>query len=89
MELSAFFETVGDDPRITTTHVSLYFALLSEWQLLQVEVFDLDRQKLMTKAKLGARSTYDKAMQDLHDFGYIRYERGRGYRKGKVKLNRL
>ena len=90
MDLNDFFETIVDDPRIGLAHIALYIVIKSELELLPgIDLLELDRQRIMRKAKLNARSTYDKTMRDLHDFGYVLYERGRGNRKGTVRLKRL
>jgi len=89
IDLPAFFETIGDDPRITVTHISLYLSMFSEWEQERKEFFELSREHLMKRAKISARSTYEKTLGDLHNFGYIFYERGRGLQKGKIRFNRL
>lgn len=89
MNIEAFFETICDDPRITTAHVSVYLAMLSE--LARADGCDLllvNRVRIMQLAKINARSTYDKVVNDLHDFGYIKYFPAFG-RNSKVKFNKL
>ncbi len=90
MCLAAFYETIADDPRITVTHVSLYFALLNEWQIKHEPVlFELDRPAIMKAAKINSRTTYDKAMHALHDFGYIQYEPFYGCGKSSMVFRKL
>lgn len=69
-----FFEVIKDDPRMRVTHISIYLALLKQWHVNgdQNPVL-VERQELMSMAKINARQTYYKHMRDLHVFGYIRY----------------
>lgn len=73
MSLSAFFETISEDPRITPTHISIYLAMLSEFQHDKRELNLINRARNLQLAKANARSTYNKVMNDLADFGYIKY----------------
>jgi hypothetical protein len=89
MSIEAFFETICDDPRITTAHVSVYLAMLSEFQREDTcGMLLVNRVRIMQLAKINARSTYDKVMNDLNDFGYIKYYPAFG-RKSKIKFNKL
>ncbi len=90
MNLAVFYETIAEDPRITITHISLYFALLNEWQVNgEPMLFELDRQSIMKAAKINSRTTYDKTMHGLHDFGYIQYEPFCGCGKSRMVFRRL
>jgi hypothetical protein len=90
MELQDFFSVIGDDPRITVTHVSLYLALLSEWKEQKCpQWICVDRNKLMAMAKINGRSTYDKCIHDLHAFRYIIYEPARAKGKSRLEIRRL
>lgn len=89
--LSAFYQAIADDPRIGVTHISLYLALLNEWQLgggkTQLEV---TRRELMRRAKINARQTYHKCIHQLQEYGYIRYWPGsNSIDLTQVELNRL
>lgn len=88
MSIEAFFETISEDPRITTAHVCIYLAMLSEFQNDQGEMYLVNRTRIMQLAKVNARSTYDKVMNDLADFGYIKYFPAFG-RNSKIKFNKL
>jgi hypothetical protein len=72
--LCGFLEAAADDPKLTPTHLSLYFAIVYFWKRQgscnPVSVF---RNDLMRFSKIAGRSTYQKCMQDLHEYGYIRY----------------
>lgn len=74
-QFSNFFAAIADDPRITTTHISLYMALLHCWKeqgfACPLYVFS---HEIMQVAKILSSATYARSMRDLRDFGYIRYE---------------
>jgi len=74
--LSGFFEAVSKDGRITIGHIGLYAVLLQCWQDNQFQnpVMAFSHE-VMSLAKISARATYFKCLNDLNDFGYIRYER--------------
>ena len=69
-----FYETIADDSRITVTHISLYIALLYQWNLnSRKNPISINRNDIMKTAKISARCTYNKYIHELHDFGYIKY----------------
>lgn len=74
-QFSEFFAAIADDPRINTTHVSLYMALLLCWkeQGFECPVYVFSNV-IMNTAKILSSATYAKHIRDLNDFGYIRYE---------------
>jgi hypothetical protein len=72
--LADFYDTISDDVRIRTTHISLYLALLYEWNVKGCKnPLAIAREHLMKVAKISARQTYNKTMKELHLFGYITY----------------
>ena len=72
--LSAFFEMVADDNRLTSHHVSLYFALFQIWNINRfVNPFQVNRAEVLQICKIGSFNTYHKCLHDLHLFGYIQY----------------
>jgi hypothetical protein len=73
-ELTSFYDAIGDDNRIGTTHISLYMALFQLYNLKQFcNPVDITRASLMEAAKISGPATYHKCIKDLHDFGYIQY----------------
>ena len=74
--LSGFFEASKRDGRITISHIGLYAVLLQAWQDqdFQNPVMAFSHE-IMKLAKMSARATYFKCLNDLNDRGYIRYER--------------
>lgn len=72
--LTGFYEAIEDDVRIGTTHISLYMALLQQWNLNGgMNPVKVVRSNIMNAAKINARHTYNKCMNNLQDFGYITY----------------
>lgn len=90
MVVQDFFSVVVDDVRITAAHISLYFALLSEWEDQKCpQWIAVDRGKLMNMAKINGRSTYDKCIHDLHSFRYVNYLPTRAKGKSRLEFKRL
>ena len=74
MNLKDFFDTVKDDPRISTTHISMYLAFVSCCgDTVYKKRHLINRPKIMQLAKISARSTYSKILHELDAYGYIRY----------------
>ena len=73
--LSGFYKAIEDDVRIGTTHISLYMALLQQWNLAGGKnPIEIERAVIMKTAKINARYTYNKCMNNLQEFGYITYQ---------------
>lgn len=73
-QLSAFMDVCKEDARITPLHISLYSALLYGWQANDcLSPICINRQEVMRLSKISGRGTYNKHMQELHAYGYIRY----------------
>jgi hypothetical protein len=69
--LTTFYQAIEDDVRINTTHISLYMALLQQWNTIGgINPFQIERDAIMKTAKINARYTYNKCINDLQDFGY-------------------
>lgn len=74
MPLTGFYEAIADDARIGATHISLYMALLQQWNISGgVNPFTIERSIIMKAAKINARHTYYKCINNLQEFGYITY----------------
>ena len=89
--LTGFYQAIEDDVRISTTHISLYIALLQQWNLNGGKnPIVIARTAIMRKAKINARYTYNKCMNNLQDFGYIKYLPSRNsFKNSTVYLNGL
>ena len=72
--MTGFYEAIEDDVRIGTSHISLYMALLQQWNLNGgINPVIIARTIIMKAAKINSRYTYNKSMNDLQEFGYIIY----------------
>ena len=72
--LTGFYQAIAEDARIGTTHISLYMALLQQWNLNGgINPVIIARANIMKAAKINARYTYNKCMNNLQEFGYITY----------------
>jgi len=72
--MTVFYEAIEDDVRIGTTHISLYMALLQQWNLNGgMNPIIIARANIMKAAKINARYTYNKCMNNLQEFGYVTY----------------
>lgn len=73
--LTKFYEAIEDDVRINSTHISVYMALLQEWNVHEGKnPINTHREKIMKSAKINARQTYNSCMNNLQEFGYINYQ---------------
>jgi replication initiation and membrane attachment protein DnaB len=73
--LTGFYKAIADDTRIGATHISLYMALLQQWNLSGgLNPIKIHRHEIMKVAKINARDTYNRCMNNLKEFGYIQYE---------------
>lgn len=73
--IARFYESIADDARISSTHISVYMALLHTQNLNGgINPIAVKRDLIMIKAKILARQTYNKCMNELHNYGYILYE---------------
>ena len=72
--LSDFFKAIENDYRISSTHIGIYAALLY-YRILNgfVNPVAAYRSKVMALAKISAPQTYRKCLNDLTDYGYLRY----------------
>jgi hypothetical protein len=69
-----FYSRMADDARISSTHISLYLALLMKWETMAgMMPFKVKREEIMGMAKINSRQTYNKRMKELHSYHYIIY----------------
>jgi hypothetical protein len=73
--LSEFFAAIENDPRISTTHIGIYAALLQYWKKHNYNnpVYAYSHE-IMQLARISTRATYNKVIKDLNGYGYIKYE---------------
>ena len=88
--LTNFYETIADDARIGVTHICLYMALLHVRNLSNFQSpLLISRHELMKNARISRR-TYNKCINELQQFGYIKYEPSSNpFEKSRVFLNKL
>ncbi len=73
--LTEFYKAIEDDARISTTQISLYMALLQQWNIKGGKnPVLICRPAIMKAAKISSRHTYNKCINNLHEYGYIVYE---------------
>ena len=73
--LSEFFAAIENDPRISTTHIGIYAALLQYWKKNNYDnPVQAYSHEIMQLAKISTRATYNKVIKDLNGYGYIKYE---------------
>ena len=72
--ITSFYKVSARDVIISSTHISLYFALYYQWQLSNcISPFEIKRDNIMKLAKINSRKTFNKCMRVLHEAGYIKY----------------
>jgi hypothetical protein len=90
-QFTGFYEAIAEDPRMTYIHISMYMALLHLYVLHAGEnPVQVNRESLMQFAKISGRVTYYKCLNELHEYGYIRYLPSFNYYLGSlVYLKRI
>lgn len=72
--LTDFYAAIAADTRIGASHISIYMALLQQWNLNGgANPIIVKRDVIMERAKILARHTYNKCMNELEGYGYISY----------------
>ena len=72
--LNGFFARLAEDKRMSSYHISLYFALFQQWNADRFgEQFVITRAETMEMSRLGSVNTYARCMKELSQWGYIRY----------------
>jgi hypothetical protein len=73
--LTIFFNTIINDDRIHTSHISMYSLLYHYWNGNGFQnPVHISRSDVMKKAKISSKATYHKCIKELHAFGYISYD---------------
>lgn len=74
-QLSTFFEKVQTDPRIGTSHISLYLTILGIGQVQgETNTICAFSKTVMRVAKISSSATYVRLLRDLCDGGYLSFE---------------
>jgi hypothetical protein len=72
--LNGFFARLYEDKRMSSYHISLYFALFQQWNAQRfAEQFIISRAEMMELSRLGSMNTYARCMKELTEWGYITY----------------
>jgi len=72
--IERFMQRSAGDPRLSPVHVSLYLAIVHLHAGGTAEVpVSVSKETIMNVARISSRQTYSKCLQELHDYGYIRY----------------
>ncbi len=72
--LTGFYTAIDDDARINKTHIGVYMALMQQWNIMGGKnPFPIQRKVIMKRAKISARYTYNKCLNNLQEYGYIKY----------------
>ena len=74
LPLTLFYDAIAEDARVSPAHISLYMALLQQWNTNGGKnPLLIERSGIMKMAKIYARHTYNKCLNNLQGFGYITY----------------
>ena len=73
--LTGFYDAIAADTRIGASHISIYMALLQQWNISGgSNPVKIERALIMKTSKINARQTYNKCINQLQEYGYIIYE---------------
>lgn len=83
--LSDFFKAIESDYRISITHIGIYVALL-QFRVGKgfINPIQAYRHEIMDIAKISSPKTYYKCMQELNEYGYIKYVSTRKRNQGST-----
>ncbi len=89
--LNDFFETIVDDPRIGTSHIVIYLALVHAWQMKECpQTMEVATYEMLRLTKFRKKDTYLARVKDLAIFGYIKYKPAENeFVKAEVKFKKL
>jgi replication initiation and membrane attachment protein DnaB len=81
--LENFLKIVKPDMRINPRHISIYMSLFQEWTKNNFESpLILKAKTVMELSKISSRTTFIKCINDLHEYGYIKYVASRDHYRG-------
>lgn len=73
-QLTEAISRFSDDERLNSTHVSLYLALFQFWNLNRFKnPISINRSDAMRVSKVGSKTTYHRCINQLDEWGYIKY----------------
>jgi hypothetical protein len=90
-QLLGFFERVNADQRLTPFHISLYLALLHQWQQSSFENhIILNKKTMQNQSRIGSAHTLYRCLYDLSAWGYIAYDVSKSPSRGSsITIHRL
>lgn len=72
--LSAFFQAIEKDFRISTTHIAIYAALIQfridKGFINPIQAYSIEIQNI---AKIASPKTYHRCIRELDEYGYVIY----------------
>ncbi|MGB8704035.1 MAG: hypothetical protein WCD31_03285 [Gillisia sp.] len=72
--LNGVLRKFSDDPKITSSHRSLYLAFFELWNQKHFPLtIMINSKKVMALAKIHSRTTYHKLLRELKMWGYLKY----------------
>lgn len=89
--LTKFYNSIADDARLGASHISLYMALLQQWNLSGgTNPIKVSRNQIMKAAKIQSRDTFNRHINALCEYGYISYQPAvNAYVQSKIIINHL
>lgn len=83
--LTAVFDIIDADNRLTPFHISLYMSLFRCWNSNYFHnPVSISRDEMMKMSKIGSANTYVRCLKELHLWNYIRYEPSYNRHKGSL-----
>ncbi|TXJ29891.1 MAG: hypothetical protein E6Q24_01380 [Chitinophagaceae bacterium] len=71
--LHYFIISATEDSRISPAHISLFLAILLNYQDRGALPIEVSKKEIIKKAKIS-ETTYHRCMRQLHAYGYIHYQ---------------
>ena len=72
--LTEVFIQFTEDKRLSPPHISLYMALFQMWNINRFQnPFLIIRSEIMQISKISNKSTYHRCINQLNQYGYIKY----------------
>ena len=73
--LTNFFAGIENDPRISITHIAIFTAIFRFWSAhgFQNPIQAYSHQ-IMPIAKMSSHNIYIKRLNELNEYGYLKYE---------------
>lgn len=83
--MNQVFQKFCQDHRLNPNHISLYLALFQEWNANRfAKKTFISRREVMKKSKIRSRTTYNRCMTQLNNWGYIDYHPSRDAFRGSI-----